>query len=260
MEQENKRLYKAKLNSNQVHLPPNTTDFDNKKRNKWLEESINGFITNSKANREIYRWFLEIFWPEDHGIPGPILSTKEIREIISNRKGKAYQDVFRRLRELQGEEGFHGIIKCGNNYQLQKIEIQPKKKPRGHLSKDKWEELLSEYNHTCPICGASNTEIDFQQDHKVPRSRGGNDDDSNWQPLCKNCNNIKSIICRGCSDKCETCAWAHPLQYTPIRHTPEFTKRMNEYTKNTNITSSSLIENLVTKHINDWFNSSNDID
>ncbi|MDG1950424.1 MAG: HNH endonuclease signature motif containing protein [bacterium] len=54
----------------------------------------------------------------------------------------------------------------------------------------------------------------LQADHKVPLSRGGTNDLSNWQAICNTCNVIKRRACQGCSIDCQTCAWAHPVEGT----------------------------------------------
>ncbi|MBM6757013.1 hypothetical protein H6A18_10925 [Collinsella tanakaei] len=75
--------------------------------------AANGFVAKGKSNRLMYRAILEALWPKGYGIPGPILSRDEIRAAVDVAQGKRYKDVFRRLRELQGDEGFLGIAKDG---------------------------------------------------------------------------------------------------------------------------------------------------
>jgi NMD protein affecting ribosome stability and mRNA decay len=48
--------------------------------------------------------------------------------------------------------------------------------------------ILAKYNHTCCYCGSmENLEID----HIIPISKGGREDESNMQVLCKKCNMSK---------------------------------------------------------------------
>lgn len=198
-------------------LPPNPTPDALTDREEWISNAYNGFISPSAANKEIYRVILETLWPSGHGIPGPVIDRDAIRSAIDVAKGRPYHDPFRRLRELQGEEGFLGIIKQGTQYQLTSLNIYPKKQPRTHLPDDKWAIVLDHYQNLCAACGNPPDEAGFQQDHKVPRLRGGTDILSNWQPLCDSCNNQKSVACRGCTQDCTTCGWAYPEHYKPLK-------------------------------------------
>ena len=127
-----------------------------------------------------------------------------------------YKDVFRRLRELQGDEGFTCIVKEGTKYQLQSLMMGPKREPRGRPSKTLWAEILEASDHRCAHCGFQEPNVKLSPDHRRPRSRGGNNEDSNWQPLCEQCNNQKSSACQGCELNCMTCPWAYPEDYKPI--------------------------------------------
>jgi hypothetical protein len=116
------------------------------------------FVSPSSANRDYYGVLLDALWPEGHGIPGPHLTEDDLRRSIDQLRtqtGKpAYKDVFRRVRELQGEEGFTSIVKEGTKYQLASLDIGPKKEPRGTLSKQDWKELKAKYGHKCVECPA----------------------------------------------------------------------------------------------------------
>jgi 5-methylcytosine-specific restriction endonuclease McrA len=52
-------------------------------------------------------------------------------------------------------------------------------------------ELKAHYNYTCLACHRQEPEIELTIDHIVPLSRGGTNDTSNLQPLCKSCNSGK---------------------------------------------------------------------
>ncbi|MBF4468827.1 MAG: HNH endonuclease [Methanobrevibacter arboriphilus] len=46
-------------------------------------------------------------------------------------------------------------------------------------------------NYTCQCC---NTKKDLTIDHIVPRSKGGSNDETNLQTLCKSCNLAKADL------------------------------------------------------------------
>ncbi len=157
---EAKRKSKARIEQS-VLLPPATEPNGLIDRDTWIEETSSGFISKSPSNRFIYRVILETLWPKDHGIPGPIVDREDIRKAVDIAKGKTYIDAFRRLRELQGEEGLLGIVKQGNQYQLIDLNVYPKKTPRTHLSDEKWSRILIHYGNKCAVCGAAPGEKRF---------------------------------------------------------------------------------------------------
>jgi len=211
-------------------LPPNADPASaGVERGDWLGKAAQGFVAPSKANRIYYLVILKLLWPEGHGIPGPAVTEGQIRDAINEYRkdrtaaGKAYKpylDPFRRLRELQGEEGFYGIARSGRWCQLTSLEVEPKRIPRVGLSADDWALVLLEYGHQCANCGRKEPDVRLDQDHKIPRVRAdissGGDRVDNWQPLCTECNNFKSTACRGCDLDCRKCPWAFPRIYAPI--------------------------------------------
>ncbi len=214
-------------------------------RDEWIEDAVAGFVTKSNANRQIYRIILETLWPKGHGIPGPVIDREEIRKAISEAKGKDYHDPFRRLRELQGDEGFLGIIKSGQKYQLVHLNISPKKQPRTSLSDTNWKKVLEKYGNVCAACGCAPDENGLQQDHKVPRARGGTDAITNWQPLCDSCNIDKSVACRGCKKDCTQCGWAYPEYYRPIRLSGQTIRDINDYAEKHHLDPSQFVTEIV---------------
>jgi len=245
-----KRKSKAMIKQSAL-LPPNPIPSPLIDRDEWIEKAAEGFITSSQSNRKIYRVILETLWPRGHGIPGPVIDRDTIREAVNTAKGKPYLDVFRRLRELQGEEGFLGVVKQGTQYQMINTNIYPKKTPRSHLSDESWGRVLSHYENVCAACGSPADEKGFQQDHKVPRSRGGTDELANWQPLCDSCNNIKSTACRGCKEDCSKCSWAYPEYYRPIKIQGSILRSLHQYANAHKKDANALVTEWILEKINE---------
>jgi hypothetical protein len=104
-------------------------------RSAWINKLCNEFVQPSSANKVYYRVVVEALWPKGHGIPGPYISEDLIREAINKFRGennfgkdphKPYVDVFRRVRELQGEEGLTGVARQGKTFQLVSLSISGK--------------------------------------------------------------------------------------------------------------------------------------
>lgn len=242
------RKSKARIEQSPFLTPAAEPD-DLVDRDAWIEETTAGFISKSPANRFIYRVILETLWPKGHGIPGPIVNREEIRKAVNLAKQMTYIDTFRRLRELQGEEGLLGIVKHGNQYQLSTLNVYQKKTPRIHLSGEKWDRVVAHYQNKCAVCGATNAGKKFQQDHKVPRSRGGTDAITNWQPLCDRCNNVKSTSCRSCTEDCSKCGWAYPEYYRPIKVPGSVLKLLHEFADANHIDADEMVTDLILRNI-----------
>lgn len=210
-------------------LPPKVTPDAYIDREKWFEQVISGFVSKSATNRKYYEIILRTVWPEGHGIPGPHVDQNQIRDAINAYRGKPYVDTFRRVRELEGEEGIHGLIKQGTTYQLIDLTVAPKRVPRSSLGKADWTEILTKYSFKCAACQKAADERGFQQDHKIPRARGGTDDLENWQPLCEECNVMKSASCRNCERDCSKCCWAFPEKYKPLILPAELLWKLRQY-------------------------------
>jgi hypothetical protein len=230
------------------------TVIGNINRDQWLESVCQGFVSPSLANKSYYRVLLEELWPVGHGIPGPHVKEEHLREAIdrfrqskhsSNQPYKPYVDVFRRLRELQGEEGVIGIGKQGRIYQLVNLNLSEKRIPRIKLSDQLWETVVEQYKHQCAVCGRKEPEVRFQQDHKIPRTRGGGHELENWQPLCDECNNFKSTSCRGCQLECKHCSWAFPENYAPLRLSSESITKLRKYAMGIGTDPSQLLNQII---------------
>jgi 5-methylcytosine-specific restriction endonuclease McrA len=240
---------------------------ENSSREVWLKEVCQKFVCPSEANKSYYRVLLEELWPAGHGIPGPHVKEDELRAAIErfrrnqhsgSKPYKPYVDVFRRLRELQGEEGITGIGREGKTYQLVSLSLSEKRVPRIKLSDLDWLQILDTYQHTCPVCSRSEPDVRFQQDHKIPRTRGGSNELSNWQLLCDECNNFKSTSCRGCRLECEICSWAFPERFAPLRLSSDNISRLRQIAVNTNSDPHDLLNQIVTNFFHTQANGTED--
>lgn len=247
-----------KSRGRQKFLPlENTSEKDipgNIIREVWLDEICQGFVSPSTANKSYYRVLLEELWPVASGIPGPRVKEDELRAAIERfRKTQhsgdkpytPYVDVFRRLRELQGEEGITGIGREGKTYQLVSLAVSEKRIPRIKLANADWQQILEQYHYRCPVCSRAEPEVRFQQDHKIPRTRGGSNELTNWQPLCDECNNFKSTSCRGCQLECEICSWAVPDRFAPLRLSSDNIFKLRQSANRTNSNPHDLLNQIV---------------
>lgn len=245
-------MAKQRSSKGLLYAPSTTPNYSDAERESWLDQAVAGFRTQGQANRDYYAVILRELWPKGHGLPGPVRTEEEIRAAVNRfreeRGQPPYKDVFRRLRELQGDEGFTSIIKEGVKYQLTSREMAPKREPRGKPSKQLWEAILHASDHRCANCGLSEPDITLSWDHRVPRSRGGTNEDTNWQPLCEQCNILKSAACQRCTFNCLICPWAYPETYKPIvldDHNREQIRREAERRK---VSSSMVANEIVRQH------------
>ena len=248
-------MVKARASKGLLYPPVTSANQSAMRRQQWLDQASTAFVQPSEANRKIYRRLLEILWPSGHGIPGPHISEREIRrqhdEIRQNNGFPPYKDIFRRLRELQGDEGFTGIVKEGTNYQLQKLELSPKREPRQQLPKAEWIKIKQSFSNLCLHCGQQEPAVKLSPDHRIPRSRGGDNSIENLQPLCEQCNNQKSSACQGCDLNCQVCFWAYPETYKPIIISDENKEQIRREALALGVDQSALANKL----LRDYFNS-----
>jgi len=66
-----------------------------------------------------------------------------------------------------------------------------RKGAEGSHTREEWDEVKAAFNNTCPACLKGAPQITLTEDHIVPLSKGGSDDISNIQPLCRSCNTRK---------------------------------------------------------------------
>jgi len=246
-------MSKSRASKGFLLTPVETENFSSDRRQKWLEDASKNFVQPSSTNKAYYRAILEALWPVGHGVPGPAVSQDDLRIAIDRFRGAGrspYIDVFRRVRELQGDEGFTSIIKEGVKYQLTSLEVASKREPRAKPTKATWNKVRQDNGFRCTHCGAKEPDVKLSPDHRVPRSRGGTNDDENWQPLCEQCNNIKSSACQGCNLKCLVCSWAYPEVYKPIIVNDSNKIQIQRAANQQSIHQSDLVNQILAEHFN----------
>lgn len=232
-----------------AHQPlriPSRRTFSAERRAEEIDKICNGFVAPGQANRQIYRVLLERLLPLGEGIPGPLVSESQVRAAVQALK-PGYQDVFRRMRELQGEEGLTGIIKSGTNYQLVHLAVGQKREPRRPVPKGMTASIILEQGSRCNVCGApiAADDLAVEADHRVPRRRGGASHRVNLQAICDSCNNAKSTQCTNCVLDCNTCGWARPEEYRPVKLNPEIVLRLNALAREGNRDVDELANDLL---------------
>lgn len=77
---------------------------------------------------------------------------------------------------------------------IKKIKLKdPKVRKISNYYKSKFRHIIFvRDNYRCVECGATNKDTQLHIDHIIPRSKGGSNDLSNLQTLCKECNLAKS--------------------------------------------------------------------
>lgn len=150
-------------------------------------------------------------WGSDKdGFPKPWVSSAELLGLT----GQKYFD--RRTRELRDQlgcdiESSYQTALEGHAWRLRSTSLnQPL--DREYLTSIQKNKLFEVHGSSCAICGtkAEAGVRGLQADHKIPLSRGGGNDITNWQPVCNRCNVGKRRACEDCELDCNKCSWAFP--------------------------------------------------
>lgn len=187
-------------------------------REEFLRTCAETWAQPSKRNQQYYNLILTLLWPAGTPLPGNWVKLEDVRAAIDKGRKKSYKDVPRRFREMMGEEQLEGLEKKGRGehcyYRLVSTEIGTKREPRRALGTT-YAELAELDGEVCNNCKRNTG--DLEPDHRIPRIRGGGEKISNFQLLCKECNNFKSVSCRGCNLECRSCAWAFPDEFLMVQ-------------------------------------------
>ena len=103
-----------------------------------------------------------------------------------NWKGGTDMENWKRLKREWLEKNYERKLWHSNQRRVKKLN-----NGGSHTLKE-WEELKKHYKYTCPCCKRKEPEIKLSRDHIIPLVKGGSDDISNIQPLCRSCNSKKN--------------------------------------------------------------------
>ncbi len=151
---------------------------------------------------------LNRLWDEGVEFPRGWVTSEELLSLTQQK----YFD--RRVRELRDETGCDIVTAqrgTDHLYRLNSARVNSTK-PRRYLTESQKRVLFETHNYRCTVCGCivSPGVRGLQADHKIPLSRGGTHETTNWQPLCVECNVAKRRACAGCNLDCLRCPWAFP--------------------------------------------------
>lgn len=211
-------------------------------------------LPSKKKLSDVKIKILETLWgEEDHNFPKKWVSSAELLKLT----GQKYFD--RRTRELRDQLGCDlesSYIQevAGHAWRLKSSEISPPQN-REYLTQVQKGNLFNTHNFTCATCGVITQAglRGLQADHKVPISRGGSNDISNWQPLCINCNVGKRRSCEGCNLNCQECSWAFPERIgikTMVMITEEHLRRLQVIASQNGSKINDLIQDAITHYLN----------
>lgn len=189
---------------------------------------------------------LRRLWHEDSvSFPKPWVASAELLEVT----GQKYFD--RRARELRDQTGCdieteHKSDLGGHAWRISSPKLSAPQ-DREYLSQIQKIQLFSKAGNACAICGKITQPgvRGLQADHKVPISRGGTNELTNWQAVCNHCNVGKKRACEKCTIDCTTCSWAYPEIIginTILSINQEVLAKISEYSKEENVTISRAFE------------------
>jgi 5-methylcytosine-specific restriction endonuclease McrA len=121
-----------------------------------------------------------------------ITYTEELRKVMSDN-AKGFNSVGKWMSGRTGKShpGWkHGSGPEMRAYWCNQRRIRKFGNGGSHTLED-WTKLKERYNLLCAFCLKGEPEVKLTKDHIIPVCKGGRDDISNIQPLCKSCNSKK---------------------------------------------------------------------
>lgn len=120
-------------------------------------------------------------------------SPETIEKLKISHKGQKPWNTGKKRPEISGENstrwkgGYENTLMLNRKRRVMKINAL------GSHTLSEWETLKMKYRYMCLCCKQCEPEIRLTEDHIVPLTRGGTNDISNIQPLCRSCNSRKNI-------------------------------------------------------------------
>lgn len=209
-------------------------------------------LSGSKGKlSEVKKIILKTLWEAgDDSFPKPWVGSAELLQ----RTGQKYFD--RRIRELRNQLGC--AIETGNfngdsAYRLTSSTLGVAV-ARTYLTAAQKKRLFEDANYTCAACGCYVPlgRKGLEADHKIPLSRGGGSELTNWQPLCVACNVAKRRSCQDCEESCRLCAWAFPEQFgqlTQVRLSKALSESLSNSARQQGKHSQDIIVEAIKKYL-----------
>ena len=168
-------------------------------------------LPNKRKLSAVKEKILRRLWgKESDSFPKPWVSSTELLALTDQK----YFD--RRARELRDQlgcdlESMYIEDFAGHAWRISSPNLNAVQ-DRDYLTQSQKNKLIEAAGFICSTCGKQVAPgvRGLQADHKVPLSRGGGNEITNWQPMCNNCNVGKRRACEGCALDCNTCSWAFP--------------------------------------------------
>ena len=125
---------------------------------------------------------------------------KKLTYVFSSLDGKKGECRIHRIsRDADAIKEWYWRLPVDLNYEGENLPFASRKvlrallrHPRGQLSRDQREALLTIQERKCAICAECVSSDVCEADHCVPLEEGGSNDDGNWQMLCRSCHQEKS--------------------------------------------------------------------
>ena len=116
---------------------------------------------------------------------------------MSKKSPNLLQKIARKvLRELINEvnntqKKSPNLLQKNKKAEIRSLSTRKKPKRTRHISAALRVSVLNRDRYKCVFCGRNSKQIDLEVDHILPFSKGGNNDFSNLQTLCFDCNRGK---------------------------------------------------------------------